>query len=307
MVLGLLSLGAIAEIELTDFRADDLAIHIIRIQDQSNFLAFVDCNAWRWSFHIDLNVLTIHDFNSTDATIHNQFHVIAFVHLQRFEFFINSDCTPLTVLNKKSVLHLDLSRSECYFLVLEVGDQPVYSLQLFLWLFLNRLFRCYRACLMMVWLRMGSLLRGRMFSTSFDYVFPFKGIWIPENQSHFVFSKNKCMKSPDRFAYWFIPIVMNLILIFLELYGIKICRLNGSFNYKVGRILQIKTKLLKKPKRRLTKAPWLPEHGKRSFYWLKVFHIFDAGSWKVIEETSFIGEWIFCKNCYNWGLLSFFW
>lgn len=119
------------------------------IQNNFNFLAFINWYAWSMIFYIYLDIFSIHNFDPAYTSISNEDDIWGFVHLERFEFVIDCYDAIVAVLDEKTMFHLDLARVEGYFLVFYIGDVPVDTLELFFWGFWSLWF----------YLRLISLLR----------------------------------------------------------------------------------------------------------------------------------------------------
>lgn len=121
------------------------------IQDNFNFLTFINWNAWSMIFYIYLDIFSIHDFNTADTSISDEDDIWGFVHLERFEFVIDCYDAIVAVLDEETMFHLDLAGVEGYFLVFYIGDRPVDALELFFWGFWSLGFYLRLICLLRFW------------------------------------------------------------------------------------------------------------------------------------------------------------
>lgn len=77
------------------------------------------------AFYVYLDVLAVHYLYTTNAWVYDQYYIWGFVHLQRFEFVIDENLAIIAILDENTMLHLDLTRTEGYFLVWDISHKPV--------------------------------------------------------------------------------------------------------------------------------------------------------------------------------------
>ncbi len=135
ITFSLVSIFFISNINFCDFGSDNISIQMSLIQNNFNFLTFINWYARSMIFYIYLNIFSIHDFNSAHTSISDEDYIWGFVHLQRFEFVIDCYDAIVAVLDEEAMFHLDLAWVESYFFVFYVGDRPVDALELFFWKF----------------------------------------------------------------------------------------------------------------------------------------------------------------------------
>ena len=101
---------------------------MLRVQSNRNLLTFIDSNTRSMPLDNNPNIIPIHNLNPTDAGVDIQLNIIAFIHLQGFEFIVDDYRAIFAVFDEETMFHLDFTWGEGDLFVLEACDQPVYHL-----------------------------------------------------------------------------------------------------------------------------------------------------------------------------------